>query len=147
MAEIKITLDDGTECSGSDLLRMTDLASESGYSRMSLLSWQEGKGRGKNEPLKVWHIFPEPNQIPVVPRQYWEGWLKRTEKDASEAFSRRAARKTSNMGAFDRAVQRAEETKKLTEDAREKLSESARMDRVEELLIQLLQERSAVGKK
>lgn len=88
-----ITLDDGTTCKSTDLLRLKNAAEYCGYSRMTLLQWAAGNGRGKKEPLKIWNCFGSPTSIPVIPKPYLIAWLERTEDGASDVWRRNAQRK------------------------------------------------------
>lgn len=88
-----VQLDDGTTCSSTDLLRLKNAAEYCGYSRMTLLQWAAGNGRGKEEPLKVWRCFSEPTDIPVIPKPYLDAWLERTADGASDVWKRNAQRK------------------------------------------------------
>ena len=91
--DMKIKLDEDTVVDGSDIMRLSDIEREFGIARVTLLSWaNKDVGRGKKERLKLWYIFPEDHQVPVVPRQYFIEWKKRTESAANQAFAAKQRR-------------------------------------------------------
>ena len=81
---------DGQIVKAENLLRLSDAQKQTGISRQSLLLWSRGEGRGKNEPLKLLHLF---GGLPHLDKEYFEGWLKRTQADGNQTNERAAARR------------------------------------------------------
>ena len=75
-----------------NLIRLSDAMTMTGFSRQAIESWADprGVGRGRNEPLVIHRLF---GHVPVLDREYFLGWLERTENDANAQHRDRAASK------------------------------------------------------
>ena len=113
---MNIQFDDIT-IKAENLIRLSDAMTMTGFSRQAIESWADprGVGRGRNEPLVIHRLF---GHVPVLDREYFLGWLERTENDANAQHRDRAASKarTASKAKRSRARQTVSRNMKLALD-------------------------------
>lgn len=92
-----------TVIDADDLIRLSDVAEITGYSRQALMKMMEGSGRGTYISLPYFICFKSaknPEGTPMFSRIAVEQWLKDTEQHGSASHARSATRKRKSATAM-----------------------------------------------